>query len=68
MIIYIRSWRLHVGLSQVEAARRAGIEQTYWSALERGQHDLRATSLERIAVALGIEPADLFRQPVPEGE
>lgn len=47
------------GWSQEELADRAGLHRTYISGIERGIRNPTATVLERIAVGLGVELAEL---------
>ena len=50
----IRARRLALGLSQVEAARRSGIQQRQVSIFERGG-DLTLSTLLKLAQALDVE-------------
>jgi len=45
--------RLEVGLSQTEVAARMGTSQSAVARLESGEADLRLSTLERYAAALG---------------
>jgi transcriptional regulator with XRE-family HTH domain len=45
--------RLELGLSQTEVAARMGTSQSAVARLESGQADLRLSTLERYAAALG---------------
>jgi transcriptional regulator with XRE-family HTH domain len=47
--------RKRKGLTQAALAERTGQTQAYVSALERGSHDLRASTLVAFASALGCE-------------
>ncbi len=51
----MKAARKHAGLSQVEAARRAGVDQTTISNLERGKHH-GSSHLVKIAEALDVNP------------
>lgn len=53
-----RAWREHLGLTQVEVAKRLGVSQPTYAQLE-GSETLRKSSRLRIAAALGILPAQL---------
>jgi transcriptional regulator with XRE-family HTH domain len=59
----IRKHRKALGLSQEELAHRADIDRTYISALERGRYAASVDILDRLAIALGVEAADLLVQP-----
>jgi DNA-binding Xre family transcriptional regulator len=47
--------RQHTGLSQTEIAARMGTSQSAVARLESGEADVRASTLERYAAALGTE-------------
>ena len=49
------------GLSQEEVAHRAEVHQTYLSGVETGQRNPSVKVVERIANALGVDIADLFK-------
>jgi transcriptional regulator with XRE-family HTH domain len=57
----VRRWRKKCGLSQEELADRAGLHPTYVSGIETGYRNPTVKIVGRIAEALEIEPADLFR-------
>ena len=59
----LRKSRQAQGLSQEELAHRADIDRTYISALERCVYAAGIDVVERLARALGVEAADLLRQP-----
>ena len=56
----LRRYRKAVGLSQEELAHRAQIDRTYVSSLERCQYAATLDVIEKLAVELGIEPAELL--------
>lgn len=58
----VRSLRLKRGLSQEQLAERAGLHRTYVSSLERGHRNVGLDNILDLAKALGINPADLFRE------
>ncbi len=49
----VKAWRKHLGLSQKELAKRAGISQPALSQMERSDN-LRDRTLEKMAVAMGL--------------
>jgi transcriptional regulator with XRE-family HTH domain len=49
-------------LSQEELADRSKIHQTYLSGVETGKRNPSLLVLERIAIALGVDPEDLVRR------
>ena len=62
----IREVRKAVGLTQEDVARRAGLTLKAVGELERSEvQDPHISSLAKISRALGVEVADLLREPVP---
>ena len=55
----VRVWRGYRGLTQVELAARAGIDQAYLSKIERGTRTGTAKVLRSLADALGVDLDDL---------
>lgn len=53
-----RAWREHLGLTQAEVAKRLGVSQSAYAQQENSER-LRKASIEKIAEALGISPAQL---------
>ena len=53
--------REELGLTQEELAERAGIHRTYLSDVERGGRNLSLVNIERLAAALKVSLAELFR-------
>ncbi|MDM9646685.1 helix-turn-helix transcriptional regulator [Rhizobium sp. S163] len=58
----LRRARQAQGLSQEDLAHKAEIDRTYVSSLERGIYSPTIEVVERLAIALGIETADLIRR------
>jgi len=56
----LRRLRTAAGLSQEELAFRAGLDRTYISALERGLYSASIVTIERLAKALSVEPAEFL--------
>lgn len=54
----VRAWREYLGLTQADMAARLGVSQSAYAQQENSER-LRRTSLERIAVALGISTEQL---------
>lgn len=52
----VRAARLAIGLSQEQLAALAGIHRTYVGMLERGEKNVTIYNIERIALALKVEP------------
>lgn len=63
LALNLRRARQAKGLSQEELAHRAEIDRTYVSALERCIHAATIDMVERLAVVLDTEVADLLREP-----
>lgn len=55
----VRSFRLRVGLSLDELGELIGSDGPYIARIEREAPDIRASTIERLAVALGVTPARL---------
>ncbi|STO53817.1 XRE family transcriptional regulator [Canicola haemoglobinophilus] len=54
----LAAWREHLGLTQKEIASRLNISQSAYSQYEKATH-LRKATREKIAIALGINAAQL---------
>lgn len=57
----LRQARTKLDWSQEQLAAEAGISQTYVSQMESAQRRVSIDILDRLALALGIELADLLR-------
>jgi transcriptional regulator with XRE-family HTH domain len=66
---FIRRWREHRGLSQVDLAEKIGVDRAHVSRVENGRRPYSQEFLEAASLALGCSPADLLiRDPSdPEG-
>jgi transcriptional regulator with XRE-family HTH domain len=58
----LRRERIRRGLSQEALAHDAGLHRTYVGSVERGERNISIDNIERLARALGIEPAELLRR------
>ena len=65
LALNLRRYRRSRGLSQEELAHRADIDRTYISALERSVYSATIDVVERLAMALDVEAADLIRRSNP---
>ena len=54
-----KAWRTHLGLTQREVAKRAGISQAALSQMEKSTNELRTATLEKLARAMGISTEQL---------
>lgn len=61
----LRLYRQARGLSQEELAHRADMDRTYVSALERCVYGATIDILDKLAVALDVEAADLLQRAKP---
>lgn len=50
----LRNRRKELEISQAELAERVGVKQSYIGRIERGETDIRLSSLIRIATKLGL--------------
>ena len=57
----VKSRREALGLTQEELAHQAGIHRTYLSDVERGGRNICLMNIERVAAALSLPMAQLFR-------
>ncbi len=65
----LREWRQASGLSQDQLAQRCGISRATIGFIENdNRRAVLPTTVERLAQALALEPADLFRLPDERGE
>lgn len=56
----IRGLRKTKGFSQESFAVEVGIDRSYYGGIERGERNVAALNLFKIAKALGVEVGDLF--------
>ncbi|WP_034382082.1 helix-turn-helix domain-containing protein [Herbaspirillum sp. CF444] len=56
----VRRRRVALGLSQEVLAEAAGVHRTYVGMLERAEKNVTIYNIERIAIALDVEPAQLL--------
>lgn len=59
----VRRFRHALGWSQGALAQRAGFQQQYISAIERGAQVRRAGDIAALAAAFGVSDRQLLRQP-----
>jgi len=58
--VQLRKARLQNGLTQVELAKKAGINSNYYAKLERAEIKPSIETLEKIIKALGLKSSDIF--------
>jgi DNA-binding XRE family transcriptional regulator len=56
----IRQLREARKLSQEDLADNAGLHRTHISLIERGQRSVRLETIERLAIALAVQPAQMM--------
>jgi len=56
----VRAFRGARGMSQEALADAAGLHRTHISLIERGKRSVRLETVERLAVALGVQPGRLM--------
>jgi transcriptional regulator with XRE-family HTH domain len=59
--VALRNWRMRRGISQLELARRANLQRTNISDVERGARNTSLRSIKRLADALKVSLQTLFR-------
>jgi transcriptional regulator with XRE-family HTH domain len=57
----IKYYRSQLELTQEELARRAGVNRSYLAGIESGRRNTSARTIEKLARALGVSPADLLK-------
>jgi len=57
----IRYYRKGLGMSQEGLAEEAGLHRTYIGAVERGERNISAKNIARIAEVLKVEPYFLLK-------
>lgn len=58
----LRAARARLGISQEELADRAGINRTFVGSVERRERNISLDNIERLAVALGMDVAELLKK------
>jgi len=62
----VRRLRAAKGFSQEGFADHVGLHRTYIGSVERGEKNISLDNIERIARALGLNPADLLHEAQKE--
>ncbi len=61
----VRLVRVARGLSQEELADRASLDRTYISSIERRLRNLSIQNIQRLALALQVDPRELLDPGLP---
>ena len=61
--IFLTQWRDRCGLTQEKLAALIDVHKGTVSRWESGKRDMDMADVQKIAIALGIEPMALFRSP-----
>ena len=64
----VRRLRTEQGFSQESFAERCGLHRTYIGIIERGEKAVTIVTANKIARALGMTMAELFREVEADGE
>jgi transcriptional regulator with XRE-family HTH domain len=64
----VRAGREALGLSQEALAHQTGVHWTFLGQVERGRRNLSVHNLLKIAMGLGVDPADLVRGLQPPAD
>lgn len=64
----VRAVRKAKGLTQQQLAELSNLDDAYIGSLERGERNFSIDTLEKIVLALKIQPADLFPEPYEQNE
>lgn len=57
----VQHYRKSCGLSQEKLAELAGLHRTFISAVEREKRNISIDNIDKIALALKVEPYELFK-------
>jgi transcriptional regulator with XRE-family HTH domain len=57
-----RSLRRERGIPQEAFAARAGLDRSYYGAIERGEFNVTLDTLVKVAAGLGVRPSALLRR------
>jgi transcriptional regulator with XRE-family HTH domain len=56
----VRRARVKRGFSQEAFAAHAGLDRSYYGAIERGEFNVSLSTLEKLAAGLGMKPSELL--------
>lgn len=58
----VRNYRKKLDISQEELAANAGLDRTYVGGVERGERNISALNIEKLAKALKVKPEKLLAE------
>lgn len=61
----LRALRTTKGVTQIQLSQASGIDQSTISRMETGKQDVSVSQLRKLAIALGVKPADLLADEEP---
>jgi transcriptional regulator with XRE-family HTH domain len=50
------------GIAQEAFAARAGLDRSYYGAIERGEFNITLDTISKVAAGLGVRPSTLLRR------
>ncbi|HST33544.1 MAG TPA: helix-turn-helix transcriptional regulator [Solirubrobacteraceae bacterium] len=56
----VRRVRVEQGYPQEAFAAHAGLDRSYYGAIERGEFNVSLSTLEKLAAGLGMKPSELL--------
>ena len=57
----VKAIRTEQGISQEHLGQLAELDRTYISGIERGLRNVSLINIERLAIALNVEPSELLK-------
>jgi transcriptional regulator with XRE-family HTH domain len=58
----VRNYRKKLGISQEELGELAGLDRTYVGGIERGERNVAALNIAKLAKALRVKPEKLLAE------
>jgi transcriptional regulator with XRE-family HTH domain len=58
----MRQLRRERGYNQESFARRAGVDRSYYGAIERGEFNVTIDMIVKVAAGLGVKPSKILRE------
>lgn len=64
----LRAYRKRRGISQLALAQELGLDQKYYSSIERGERNLQFSTVGKIADGIGVHPLELLSGAREDGD